>query len=122
MRPPTKTSAVIRQLVNPSLPAPGCHRFNETVILSVADKLVESGLAAAGYVHGASCVLLVSSSVPNQAKVEFVRRLLRVIPASCDACFARLAGFATTGSASEQRCVLKRRRRLWRRFFCFLFI
>jgi alpha-galactosidase len=39
------------KLVNPALPPPGCHGFNESVILAVADAMVSSGLADAGYTH-----------------------------------------------------------------------
>ena len=37
------------KLVNPDLPSPGCIGFNESVILSIADALVSTGLRDAGY-------------------------------------------------------------------------
>ena len=37
------------KLVNPALPDPGCHPFNESVIISIADALVATGLRDVGY-------------------------------------------------------------------------
>ena len=39
------------KLINPALPPPGCHPFNESVILSVADALVSTRLRDAGYTY-----------------------------------------------------------------------
>eukprot|EP00756_Hemistasia_phaeocysticola_P021619 Hpha_TRINITY_DN15785_c0_g1::TRINITY_DN15785_c0_g1_i1::g.39384::m.39384 len=37
------------KLVNPNLPKPGCHSFNESVILGIGEAFVSTGLRDAGY-------------------------------------------------------------------------
>ena len=96
------------KLVNPSLPPPGCHGFNESVILDVARAIVSTGLRDAGYEYvNLDCGWTTGFRHPNGTLIEDRHKFPRGIKGLGEALHAMGLKFGIYLDAGAQQCCSK---------------